>query len=54
MQSSQALITNDAVVLGLLVLVLGFVFQTSHSSNPFWQKFYRYIPSVLLHPCVDE
>lgn len=48
MQSSQALITNDAVVLGLLALVLGFVFQTSHSSNPFWQKFYRYVPSVLL------
>lgn len=48
MQSSPALITNDAVVLGLLALVLGFVFQTSHSSNPFWQKFYRYVPSVLL------
>jgi len=48
MQSSQALITNDAVVLGLLAVVLGFVFHTSHSSNPFWQKFYRYVPSVLL------
>lgn len=48
MQSSQALITNDAVVLGLLALVLGFVFQTSSSKNPFWQKFYTYVPSVLL------
>lgn len=48
MQTSTALITNDAVVLGLLALILGFVFHTSHSASPFWQKFYRYIPSVLL------
>jgi uncharacterized membrane protein len=48
MQSSQALITNDAVVLGLLALVLGFVFHTSSSKHPFWQKFYTYVPSVLL------
>jgi len=48
MQTSTALITNDAVVLGLLALILGFVFHTSSSSNPFWQKFYRYVPSVLL------
>lgn len=48
MQTSTAMITNDAVVLGLLALILGFVFHTSHSSHPFWQKFYRYVPSVLL------
>jgi uncharacterized membrane protein len=48
MQTSTAFITNDAVVLGLLALILGFVFHTSHSANPFWQKFYRYVPSVLL------
>ncbi|ALZ75425.1 DUF819 family protein [Rheinheimera sp. F8] len=48
MQTSTAMITNDAVVLGLLALILGFVFHTSHSANPFWQKFYRYVPSVLL------
>lgn len=48
MQTSTALITNDAVVLGILALILGFVFHTSHSSNPFWQKFYRYVPSILL------
>ena len=45
---STALITNDAVVLGLLALILGFVFHTSHSSHPGWQKFYRYVPSILL------
>lgn len=48
MQESAALITNDAVVLGLLALILGFVFHTSHSDHPGWQKFYRYVPSVLL------
>lgn len=48
MNSTTALITNDAVVLGILALILGFVFHTSHSAHPGWQKFYRYVPSVLL------
>ncbi|PTB97537.1 hypothetical protein C9994_02305 [Marivirga lumbricoides] len=42
------LITNDAVVLGLLMMILAFVFITASSKNPGWQKFYRFIPSVLL------
>lgn len=42
------LITNDAVVLGLLMMILAFVFITSSSKSPGWQKFYRFIPSVLL------
>ncbi|MEE9466531.1 MAG: DUF819 family protein, partial [Candidatus Neomarinimicrobiota bacterium] len=42
------LITNDAVVLGILFVILAFVFRTSHSDNPFWKKFYKYIPSLLL------
>ncbi len=41
-------ITNDAVVLGLLLVILAIIFQTSSSSKPFWQKFYTYIPSLLL------
>ncbi len=44
----SALLTNDAVVLGILMLILAFVFRTSASSNPFWQKFYSHVPSVLL------
>ncbi|MCH8328518.1 MAG: DUF819 family protein, partial [Candidatus Marinimicrobia bacterium] len=40
--------TNDAVVLGILMGILAFVFQTAHSQNPFWKKFYRFVPSVLL------
>jgi uncharacterized membrane protein len=48
MIESHALITNDAVVLGILMLILAFVFVTSHSKRPGWQKFYTYVPSLLL------
>lgn len=44
----EPVITNDAVVLGILFIILAFVFITSHSSRPFWKKFYKYIPSLLL------
>jgi uncharacterized membrane protein len=40
--------TNDAVVLGLLLLILAAIFVTSQSDKPFWQKFYTYVPSLLL------
>jgi len=42
------LITNDAVVFGLLMAILAAIFVTSHSSNPGWKKFYRIVPSLLL------
>ena len=44
----SALITNDAVVLGLLAVILGFIFKTSHSNNAACQKFYKYVPALLL------
>lgn len=47
-ETATALITNDAVVLGLLFLVLGFVFYTASSKNPFFLKFYSVVPSLLL------
>jgi len=34
--------------LGILVMVLAFIFYTSSSSHPFWKKFYTYIPALLL------
>lgn len=40
--------TNDAIVLGLLCIVLAFVFVTSSSSKPGWQKFYKFVPPLLL------
>jgi|TARA_B110000495_G_C23042940_1_gene627195 uncharacterized membrane protein len=42
------LITNDAVVLGILLSILAFVFTTSKSENPVWKKFYKFIPTILL------
>lgn len=48
MQEYTPLITNDAVVFGILMSILALVFGTSSSKNPFWQKFYRVIPSILL------
>ena len=42
------LVTNDAIVLGILITILALVFRTSHSPKPFWRKFYRYVPSLLL------
>lgn len=41
-------ITNDAVVLGLLIGILAFVFITSESKHPLWLKFYKYVPTLLL------
>ena len=48
MQQSSVLITNDAVVLGLMAVILGAVFYTSHSDNRFFKKFYTYVPALLL------
>jgi uncharacterized membrane protein len=42
------LITNDAVVFGLLMAILAAIFITSHSESPGWRKFYRFVPSLLL------
>ncbi|AQS39437.1 putative integral membrane protein [Shewanella psychrophila] len=46
--SSTAIVTNDATALGLLAVVLGFVFYTSNSKHPFWTKFYTFIPALLM------
>ncbi|MFN3997261.1 DUF819 domain-containing protein [Algoriphagus sp.] len=48
MEESGPLISNDAVVFGLLMATLAFVFATSASKNSIWVKFYTYIPTVLL------
>ena len=42
------LITNDAVVLGILMAILAVVFITAHSDAPVWKKFYTYVPPLLL------
>lgn len=44
----EPVFTNDAIVLGLLLMVLAFVFYTASSKAPFWRKFYTYVPPILL------
>lgn len=46
--TQSALITNDAVVLGILIVLLAAIFFTSTSGNKFWMKFYKIIPALLL------
>ena len=45
---AEPLITNDAVILGILMAILAFVFITAKSENPFWKKFYKFVPTLLL------
>ena len=44
----QPLITNDAIVFGILLVILAVVFTTANSERPFWKKFYTYVPALLL------
>jgi len=46
--ANAPLITNDATVLGLLALILGFVFYSSNSQHPAFRKFYKYVPALLM------
>lgn len=44
----NALFTNDAIVFGLLMIALGFVFYTSSQKEGFWKKFYSVVPALLM------
>lgn len=46
--AAPALISNDAVVLGLLAVILALVFWTSSRKDGFWFRFYTYVPALLL------
>jgi uncharacterized membrane protein len=46
--TNNALITNDATVLGLLLLVLGGIFYTQTIKTGFFKKLYKYVPALLL------
>ena len=43
-----ALITNDAIVFGILMAMLGLVFWTSQSDNAVLRGFYKVVPMLLL------
>ncbi len=44
----EPIITDDAIVFGLLALCLGFIFYTSSIKTGFWKKFYSVVPAVLM------
>lgn len=48
MEQSAALVTNNAVIMGLLAVILGFVFYTSSQKSGVWAKFYKYVPALLM------
>jgi uncharacterized membrane protein len=41
-------ITNDAVIFGILLLILAVIFQTSSSEKVIFKKFYKFVPALLL------
>lgn len=41
-------ITNDAVIIGILLFILAVIFQTQSSEKKFWKSFYKFIPALLL------
>ena len=43
----KAFFTNDAIVLGILMMLLAFVFITSSSEKKGWKTFYTYFPPIL-------
>lgn len=44
----QPLFTNDAIVFGILMISLGFVFYTESKNSGFWKKFYKVVPALLM------
>ncbi|QIP15000.1 DUF819 family protein [Spirosoma aureum] len=44
----EPLITQDAIILGILLALLALIFHTSRSEHRSWQKFYNLIPALLL------
>ncbi|MDP5105137.1 MAG: DUF819 family protein [Polaribacter sp.] len=45
---SEPIFTNDAIVFGVLMISLGFVFYTESLENGFWPKFYKIVPGLFM------
>lgn len=44
----EPVFTNDAVILGILMVVLALIFYTAKLESKFWKKFYTFLPALLL------
>jgi|GEM_PF-213270 len=47
-KKKKPLVTNDAVIFGMLAMILGVVFWTSGSQIPSFTKFYKVVPMLLM------
>jgi uncharacterized membrane protein len=45
---TEPIFTNDAIVFGLLMISLGFVFYTESKTSGFWHKFYKIVPGLFM------
>ena len=45
---SEPIFTNDAIVFGILLISLGFVFYTENIKTGFWAKFYKIVPGLFM------
>ncbi|HCY97052.1 DUF819 family protein [uncultured Polaribacter sp.] len=44
----EPIFTNDAIVFGILMSSLGFVFYTENLTTGFWPKFYKIVPGLFM------
>ena len=45
---SSAVFTNDATILGVLILILAGIFYAEKSQNKYLKQFFKYVPGLLL------
>ena len=45
---TEPIFTNDAIVFGVLMISLGFVFYTESKTTGFWPKFYKIVPGLFM------
>lgn len=45
---SEPIFTNDAIVFGILLISLGFVFYSENIKTGFWAKFYKIVPGLFM------
>ena len=44
----EPIFTNDAIVFGILMISLGFVFYTESIKSGFWHKYYKIVPGLFM------
>ncbi|HRO73879.1 MAG TPA: DUF819 family protein, partial [Saprospiraceae bacterium] len=45
---SPPVFTDDFIVFGIIMVLLSLIFYTSSLTSKFWQKFYTWLPALLM------